>query len=93
MTGTEADIAMRRKRLVFRAWHRGTREADLILGRFVELHVAGWSHDELAQAERLLEEADADILAWITGRASPPAAFDTPILRAMQALDYLPRGD
>jgi len=90
---TPPDLVARRKRLIFRAWHRGTKEADLILGHFVERHVSGWGHEEIAWAERLLTEADADILDWVVGRKPVPAAYDTEIMRAMQALDYLPASD
>lgn len=89
-TDTPPDLDVRRKRLIFRAWHRGTKEADLILGHFVERHVSGWGHEEIAWTEGLFIEADADILDWIMGRKPVPAAYDTDIMRAMQALDYLP---
>jgi len=92
-TSTGLDLEALRKRLIFRAWHRGAKEADLILGRFVERHVAGWGHEEIAWAERLFTEADADILDWVMGRKPVPAAYDTEIMRAMQALDYLPASD
>ncbi len=87
------ELAVRRKRLRFRAWHRGTREADFIIGNFVDRHVDAWQDSEIAWFERLLEETDRDILSWIFRRAAVPAAFDTPILSAMQRLDYVPQGD
>lgn len=87
------DLETLRKRLVFRAWHRGAKEADLILGHFVERHVAGWGEAEIAWMERLFTEADADILDWVMGRKAVPEAYDTDIMRAMQALDYLPASD
>ena len=90
---SDLDLEARRKRLIFRAWHRGTKEADLILGQFVERHVAGWDHGEIAWMERLLAEADADILDWAMGKKPAPAGYDTEILRAMQALDYLAPSD
>jgi antitoxin CptB len=64
----------RRKKLIFRAWHRGTREADLLLGRFAEARVPGFGAMELDQFEALLTESDPDIYDWLTERqATPPA--------------------
>lgn len=83
------DLVTRRKRLVFRAGHRGTKEADMILGGFVRRHVDGWSHDDMAWFEMLLEEPDRDILAWIMRAEPAPEKFDTALMRAMQALDYV----
>lgn len=93
MTSNSPDIGeildRRRRRLRFRAWHRGTKEADLILGRFVDLHIASMDHDDVDWFERLLEEQDQDILGWITGKDAPPAVFDTPMMAAMRKLDYV----
>jgi antitoxin CptB len=57
----------RRKRLLFRCWHRGTREMDLILGRFADAAIAGLSDSELAELERLVEVPDPDLYAALTG--------------------------
>ncbi|MGQ0677566.1 MAG: FAD assembly factor SdhE [Rhodospirillales bacterium] len=71
----------RRKRLIFRAWRRGTREADLLLGRFAEAHVPGWSAAQLDRFEALLTESDPDIYDWLTERqAAPPAYGDVVLL-------------
>ena len=70
MTGTTRSsdgLDDRRKRLLFRCWHRGTREMDLILGRFADAEIGNLSDDELTQLETLLEEADPDLYAAITG--------------------------
>ena len=58
---------IRRKRLLFRSWHRGTRESDLILGRFAEAHIAGFDAGQLDRYEALLECADADLFDWVSG--------------------------
>lgn len=64
----------RRKRLIFRSWHRGTREADLLLGRFADAHVPAFDAGLLDQFEALLGESDPDIFDWLTERqAAPPA--------------------
>jgi antitoxin CptB len=57
----------RRKRLLFRCWHRGTREMDLILGRFADAEIAGLSDDEIARLEHLIEVPDPDLYAALTG--------------------------
>lgn len=80
----------RLNRLRFRAWHRGTKEADLMLGGFVDCAGAVLDADEIAWLEQLLEESDIDIMAWITGAKPVPAAFDTPLMARMQRLDYIP---
>ena len=60
----------RRKRLLFRCWHRGTREMDLILGRFADAEIAGLADAELAALERLIELPDPDLYAALTGDGS-----------------------
>ena len=59
----------RRKRLLFRCWHRGTREMDLILGRFADAEIAGLTDDELSQLEHLIEVPDPDLYAAVSGNA------------------------
>ena len=81
----------RRKRLLFRCWHRGTREMDLILGRFADAGIAGLSDGEMAELERLLEVPDPDLYAALTGDAPLPpehasALFDH--IKAFRAVDY-----
>jgi antitoxin CptB len=80
----------RLKRLRFRAWHRGTREADLLIGGFADTHAAGWGEPEIAWFEALLEEDDVDIMAWAIGTQAPPARFQGPLMVAMRKLDYIP---
>lgn len=77
----------RLKRARFRAWHRGFREADLILGPFADRHVASMSEAEVLQFEALLEQPDHDLYAWIMGKAPAPAAFDHEILARLKAFD------
>lgn len=77
------------KRLRYRAWHRGTREADVLVGRFFDAHSAGWSADERAKFAELLEEQDVDIIAWATGTSRPPERFEGPMIEALKRLDYI----
>jgi antitoxin CptB len=65
----------RRRRLLFRCWHRGTREMDLILGRFADAEIASLRDDELAQLERLIEVPDPDLYAAMTGDKPLPPEF------------------
>jgi len=81
----------RRKRLLFRSWHRGTREADLILGSFAEQHLAGFDEAQLDRYEALLEVSDPDLFDWITGRAAPPLESNHDVTRLLLAFRYTPR--
>jgi antitoxin CptB len=74
----------RRRRLLFRSWHRGIREADLIMGRFADAHIAELTDDELDQYERLMDAQEHDVLAWVTGQGEVPADHDTPVFRRLR---------
>lgn len=78
------------KRLHWRAHHRGTKEADLLVGGFFDAHHRSWDQAERAQFADLLEEQDVDIIAWATGTAEPPERFHGPMLDSLQKLDYVP---
>ena len=75
------------KRLHWRAHHRGTREADMMIGGFFDAHHASWSTDERALFADLLEEQDVDIMAWAVGTAEPPALFAGPMIEALKRLE------
>ena len=75
---------MRRRNLLFRSWHRGMREMDLIMGRFADAKVAALSEGEVADFERLIEVPDPDLFAWITGEAMVPPDFDSALLRSLR---------
>ncbi len=70
---TTLNLAPRFARARFRAWHRGTREADYMIGGFFERHHADWSETELAWFEALLEEDDVDVMAWALKVQPAPA--------------------
>jgi len=80
---TSDGLDVRRRKLLFRCWHRGMREMDLIMGRFADSALAELSDDELADLERLIELPDRDLLAWVTGEADVPADVDTVLFRRM----------
>jgi antitoxin CptB len=84
-----ADIATRLARLRFRAWHRGTREADFLIGGFFDRHHSGWGETEIAWFEELLEEDDVDVMAWAMATQEVPERFASPAMTSMQKLDYV----
>ncbi len=88
MTGTtrsSGGLDDRRKRLLFRCWHRGTREMDLILGRFADAEIGSLSDDELAELERLIEVPDPDLYAAVTGDKVLPVGVAGPLFARIKA--------
>jgi antitoxin CptB len=77
------------KRIGWRAHHRGTREADLLIGGFFDAHHASWSAEDCTLFDEMLREQDVDIMAWAHGTAEPPPRFHGPITQALQKLDYV----
>jgi len=82
------DKDARLKKLRFRAWRRGFREADLILGPFADKHVADFNEAELDLFERLLEVPDQELYAWIVGREPVSAEFDGPLMDRIKAFRF-----
>jgi len=94
MTGTARSsegLDTRRRKLLFRCWHRGMREMDLIMGRFADAAVEQLTSDELAEFEHLMEVPDRELLAWITGEADAPPEYDTALFRRLR--DFNRRGE
>lgn len=86
MTGTTRSsegLDERRRRLLFRSWHRGIREADLIMGRFADAHIASLDPAELDQYEQLMTAAEHDLVAWVTGQQTVPREHDTALFRRL----------
>jgi antitoxin CptB len=79
----------RLKRLHYRAWHRGTREADYMIGGFFDAFHAKWDEEELVWFEKLIDEEDVDILGWALGSLSTPAEYEGPMMVALKKLDYV----
>jgi len=93
MTGTARSsegLDHRRRRLLFRAWHRGTREMDLIMGRFADAALADLNEIELAEYERLMDLPDPDLYAWVTGERLVPPVHDTALFRRLRAFHWNP---
>ena len=83
-------ISVWRKRVIFRAWHRGTREADLLLGGFADATVPDLDAAGLESFEALLDCGDPEIYDWMTGRADPPYELDASLMRQLKEF-RLPR--
>ena len=88
MVGMHPDAEL--KRLSWRAHHRGTFEADLLVGGFFDAHHASWDNATRSLFGDLLDEQDVDILAWASGTAEAPERYQGPMLEALQKLDYIP---
>lgn len=84
------DRDIRLKRLHFRAWHRGTKEADLMIGGFFDTHHKEWDDAEIDWFETFLEEQDVDIMAWAMGVQPVPPQFDVPMMAQLKQLNYVP---
>ena len=78
-----------RKRAHWRAWHRGTREADMLVGGFSDRHLATFDADGLAWFEALMAETDVDIMAWALGTEPPPARLAGAWMDRLRVLDYI----
>ena len=87
MTGTARSsdgLDARRRKLLYRAWHRGMRETDLIMGRFADASIEQLAAAELADFEQLMDVPDRELLAWITGEADVPPDYDTALFRRLR---------
>jgi antitoxin CptB len=87
MTGTtrsSAGLDERRRRLLYRLWHRGTREMDLIMGRFADATIGELSEAEIGELEQLADVPDPELYAWLTGGRPVPENFDIAVLRRLR---------
>src|SRR5437879_8925023 len=90
-TRSSGGLDDRRKRLLFRCWHRGTREMDLILGRFADAEISGMRDDELVELERLIEVPDPDLYAALIGDTPLDPEYAGPLfdrIKAFRAVDH-----
>ena len=83
------DHDIRLKRLRFRSWHRGTKEADLMIGGFFDRYGHEWSDEQMEWYEAFLEEQDVDIMAWAIGTQPVPARFECEMMLKLKQLDYI----
>lgn len=96
MTGTtrsSAGLSERRRKALYRAWHRGMRETDLLLGSFADSEIATLDDADLDRFEALLNQSDSDILNWITGKAATPVEFDTAMFQRLREFSPARTGD
>lgn len=82
------DIEIRRKKIIFRAHHRGFKEADIILGGYADRHIHAMDDAELDVFEALLENPDQELYDWIIGKVAPPAEFDNSMLDRLRQFGY-----
>jgi antitoxin CptB len=87
-TRSSEGLDERRRRLLFRAWRRGTRELDLIMGRFLDEAIGTLSEAEVEEFERLCNVPDLELYAWVVGSLPVPAEYDTELLRRIRAFDH-----
>ncbi len=85
LNGPVVSLEVRRKRLRFRAWQRGTREMDIVLGRFVDAKIALLGEEEMDDLEALMEAPDPQLYLWIAETADVPQEFNTPVFRQIVA--------
>ncbi len=78
----------RRKRLLFRAWRRGVRETDLIVGRFADAYIDKFDTGALDDFERLIEVPNSELYAWVSGEATAPVDHDTAVLRDLKTFHH-----
>lgn len=85
---TQDNMDARRRKLKFRAWRRGFREMDLLMGSFADAHVATLNEDDLSEFERLLATPDWEVYAWLIGQKTIPANFESALLSRMMEFKY-----
>ena len=83
------ELSPRLARLKFRAWHRGTREADYMIGCYFDRFHPEWSEEDIALFERMIDEEDVDIMGWALGTLSIPEEYQGPLVDRMMKLDYV----
>lgn len=83
-TRSSADLEPRRRALLFRAWHRGMREMDLIMGPFVDTYIGELSAQDVTDLELLVDVPDRDIFDWLTGASELPEEFNTPLFAKLK---------
>ncbi len=79
------ELEIRRRKLRYRAWHRGTREMDILLGRFADAELPRFSEAEISELEKLAELPDPDLFSWLMGETPVPSEHDTPMFRRIRS--------
>ena len=89
MASPDESLETVRKRLLYRSWHRGTREMDLLLGRFAERNLPTFSGRQVDLYEALLEYGDSDLYDWMSGREQPPPALDNDVMKLLMNFKFI----
>jgi len=89
MDTIDSPAESRLRRIKFRAWHRGTREADYMIGCYFDRFHHEWGEAELVWFEALIEEDDVDIMGWALGTLAIPPEYAGALMTRMQVLDYV----
>jgi antitoxin CptB len=79
----------RRRRLIFRAWHRGIREADLLIGSFADRHVPHFSSQQLDHFENILTFSDPDLYNWMSGHEAVPPEYKSDVMDLLVAFQFI----
>lgn len=88
-TRSSGNLPVRRKKALYRSWHRGLREMDLLFGTFADARIDDLSLPELDQYEDLLDQSDTELLKWFTGEVPVPPQFDHALFRRIQAFRHV----
>ena len=91
-TLTSDGLDSRRKKALYRSWHRGTKEMDFVMGHFADAHIAALSDDDLVDYEALLDVSDRELFAWIVGTEEVDPVHDRPVWRAMRDFTHRDKG-
>ena len=83
-------LEVRRRRILYRATHRGTYENDLLIGGFARRHLGSMTENQMDALETVMELPDADLADWLTGRRPIPQTLDSPMLQAIRAFAQAP---
>lgn len=84
MARSSAGLDERRRRLLYRSWHRGTREMDLIMGRFADATIRDLTEAEISELEQLADVPDPELYAWLTGGRPVPDDYDLTVFRRLR---------
>ena len=85
---SQSKLDERRRKVKFRAWRRGFREMDLLMGSFADAHLEGMSDDDVTEFERLLATPDWEVYAWLVGQKNVPSNFESALLSRMMEFRY-----
>ncbi len=84
-TLSSSGLEPRRKKMLFRAWHRGMKEMDIVFGKFADAHLATLSEIELTEFEHLLKAPDRDLFKWISGEENIPIEYNNNLMKKIIA--------